>query len=87
MGIFPDDRTITLDDVSHLSLFEGKYGTIIGELLCGNVFSEHFDRLRVQMHHPLLPSFRLRNVDHVVVGLDVARRDGKQLVDTHACSP
>ena len=47
VDVFSDDRTIALDDVAHLSLFEGKYRPIIGELLCGNVFGEHFDRLCV----------------------------------------
>ncbi len=87
MDIFPDNRTIALDDVSHLSLFEGKNRSIIRELLCRNVFREHFDRLSVQMNPSLLPSFRLRDVDHVVIGFDVPRRDGKQLVDPHACPP
>ncbi len=47
MDVFSDDRTIALDNVSHLTLFEGKNRSIIGELLCRDVFGEHFDRLRV----------------------------------------
>ena len=47
MDVLSDDRPIALDDVAHLSLFEGKYRLIIRELLCGNVFGEHFDRLWV----------------------------------------
>ena len=47
MDILSDDRTIVLDDVTHLSLFEGKNRSIIGEFLYRNVFGEHFDRLRV----------------------------------------
>ena len=39
------------------------------------------------MHSSLLSSFRLRNVNHFVVGFDVARRDGEQLVHSHAGSP
>ena len=35
------------------------------------------------MHPPLLPSFRLGDIDHAVVGFDVAWRDGEQLVDLH----
>ncbi len=42
-----NDRTVALDDVAHLSLFESKDRSIIGELLCRNVFGEHFDRLYV----------------------------------------
>ena len=45
--VFSDDRPIALDDISHLSLFEGKYRLIIGELLFGNVVGEHCDRLCV----------------------------------------
>ena len=87
VDVFSNDRTITLDDVAHLSLFEGKYGSIIRELLCRNVFGEHFDRLWVQMNSSLLPSFRFRYVDHVVVSFDVAWRDCEQLIDSHASSP
>ena len=87
VDVFSNDRTIALDDVPHLPLFEGKDGPIIGELLCRNVFGEHFDRCCVQMHPPLLPSFRLRDVDHAVTGFDVARRDGEQLVDPYAGAP
>ncbi len=87
MEVFSDDRTIALDDVPHLPLFEGRDGLIIRELLCRNVFGEHFDRLCVQMHSPLLPSFRLRHVDHAVVWFDVAWRDDKQLVDAHPNAP
>ena len=39
------------------------------------------------MHPPLLPSFRLRDVDHAVLWFDIARRDGEQLVDPYAGSP
>ena len=70
MNIFPNDRPITFRDVSHLSLFEGKHRLIIGgELLCKDIFGEHSDRLCVQMHPPLLPTFRLGNIDYVVAGL------------------
>jgi len=47
MNVLSNDRTVAFDDVAHLSLFEGKYRPIIGELLCGDVFGEHFDRLCV----------------------------------------
>ncbi len=47
MDVFIDDGTIALDDVAHLPLFEGKNRPIIEELLCRNVFGEHFDSLRV----------------------------------------
>ncbi len=47
VDVLSNDRTIALDDVAHLSLFEGKHRPIIGELWCGNVFGEHFDRLCV----------------------------------------
>ncbi len=47
VDVLPDDRTIALDDVPDLSLFQGKYRLIIGELLCRNVFGEHFDRICV----------------------------------------
>ncbi len=47
MYVFSDDITIALDDSSHLSLFDGKYGLIIGEVLCGNVSGEHFKRFLV----------------------------------------
>ena len=39
------------------------------------------------MHPPLLSSFRLRDVDYVVIGFDVPWRDGEQLVDPHAGAP
>ncbi len=39
------------------------------------------------MHPPLLPPFRLRDVDYVVIGFDVAWRDGEQLVDSHPGAP
>ena len=39
------------------------------------------------MHPPLLPSFRLRDVDHVVIWFDVAWRDGEQLVDPQPGAP
>src|SRR5665647_1927966 len=87
MDVFSNDRTVMLDYVTHLSLFEGKDRPIIGELLCGNVFGEHFDRLCVQMHPPLLPSFCLCDVDYIVARFDVAWRDGEQLIDSHTCSP
>lgn len=87
VDVFSDDRTIALDYVPHLTLFEGKYRPVIGELLCGNVFGEHCDRFCVQMHPPLLPSFRLSDVDHAVVCFYVAWRDSEQLVDPHASPP
>src|ERR1019366_7028280 len=87
VDLFSDDRTVALDDVAHLSLFEGKNWPIIGELLCRNVFGEHLDRLCVQMYPPLLPSFGLRDVDHAVAGFDIAWRDGEQLVDSHSGAP
>ncbi len=40
MDVFSNDRTIALDDVAHLSLFEGKDRPIIGEFLCRNVFGD-----------------------------------------------
>ena len=39
------------------------------------------------MHPPLLPSFRLHDVDHTVVRFDIARCDGEQLVDSHPGAP
>ncbi len=39
------------------------------------------------MHPPLLPSFRLGDVDHAVVGFDVTRRDGEQLIDPYTGAP
>ena len=33
MDVFPDDRTIALDDISHLSLFEAKNRLVIWEFL------------------------------------------------------
>ena len=87
MDVFSNKRTIVLDDVPHLSLFEGKDRPIIGEFLCRNVVGEHCDRLCVQMYPPLLPSFRLRDVDHVVLWFDVAWCYGEQLVDPYASPP
>jgi hypothetical protein len=34
VNIFPDRRTVSLDDISYLSLFEGKNSPIIREFLC-----------------------------------------------------
>src|SRR5665647_2648434 len=87
VDVFSNDRTVMLDYVTHLSLFEGKNWLIIGEFLCRNVFGEHFDRLCVYMNPPLLPSFRLCHVYHVVVWFDVAWRDGEQLVDSYPGAP
>src|SRR5665647_1945083 len=87
VDVFSDEITIAFDNVAHLSLFEGKNRPIIGELLCRNIFGEHFDRLRVQMHPSLLPPFRLCNVDHVVARFDVAWRDSEQLVDSYSSAP
>ena len=39
------------------------------------------------MNPSLLPSFRLRDVDHVVIGFDIARCDGEQLADSHPSAP
>ncbi len=47
VDVLSNDRTVALDDVAHLSLFESKDRLIIRELLCRNVFGEHFDRLYV----------------------------------------
>jgi len=43
MDVFSDDITIAFDNVAHLTLLEGKNRSIIVELLCGNVFGEHFN--------------------------------------------
>ncbi len=87
VDVLSDDGTVALDDVTHLSLFEGKHRPIIGELLHRNVVGEHCDRLCIQTHPSLLPPFCLRDVDHAVIGFDVARRDGEHLVDPHAGAP
>lgn len=39
MDVFSDRRTVSLDDVAHLSLFEGKNRLIIGNY-CANTCSE-----------------------------------------------
>jgi len=39
------------------------------------------------MNPSLLPSFRLRDIDHAIVGLDVAWRYGEQLIDPHPGAP
>jgi len=87
VNVFSDDITIAFDNVAHLSLFEGKNRSIIWELLCGNVFGEHFDRFCVQMDPPLLPSFRFRDVDYAISHFNVARPDVEQLANSHAGAP
>ena len=87
MDVFSDDVTIAFDNVAHLPLFYSEYRPIVRELLCGNVFGEHFDRLSVQMNPTLLPPFRFRDVDYAISHFNVARPDVEQLANSHAGAP